>query len=158
MPIDSSNFSKIVKIYQENIDSLIENMGKEVVLYFEPKITNVNDQFYDPVRGGDEKRPSYKGNSSKVSPTILQATKIIKALTKLNPSDYETFGLVIKNPQGIVRLKTYISDVPDLKRCKYIIPNIDVKDIIGARYQLLRDPVPQGLQQDRYAISFWERV
>ncbi len=158
MPIDDASMNEIVEIFQAEIDGLIHSLGKPVTLYFKDTITNVVEQFNDPVRGRATKEPSYKGNNAAPAPTVTHNTKTIKALLRNDPSDYARFGLKVNQPTGIVRLKTFLSDVPDLKRCDFIVINTAELDIAEAKYRLLREPIATGLQQNRYAVSFWERV
>lgn len=150
MPLSEANFAGLVTIYQQEIDSLINVMGKEVVLHFAERIENVNDEFDDPVRTESTRMPSYKGTTENPAPTVTHTTRSIKALVRVSPSDYETFGIKVKQPQEIMRLKTFLTDVPDLKRCSYVV--------YDGKYRMLREPTPVGLKEDRYAISFWERV
>ena len=35
---------------------------------------------------------------------------------------------------------------------------VSKKEIIYTKYRLSREPIPVGLKENRYAISFWERV
>ena len=147
----------IVPVYQEYIDAIINEMGKYITIYFASTVENVNAEFHDPVRGRDTRQPAFKATQTNPAPKVTQHTKTIKALIRIDPLDYETFGK-IDQPKSIVRLKTFLSDVPDLQRCEYIIINVPEQDIIDAKYRMLREPIPTGLKQNRYAITFWERV
>jgi hypothetical protein len=153
MPLDSAAFSEIVTIYQEEIASLINNLGKPVILYYESTITNVSESMDDKLRR-ELKKPTYK---DAVQPTISETTETITALLKFDPKDFEDFGSKVNNPQGILRLKTFLYDVPKLIRCKYIVP-AQSRGVIDAKYKLLREPIPVGLRDDKFAVSFWERI
>ncbi len=157
MPLDPAGFAAVVEIYQTEIDSLIENMGKNVIVHMPVYVSNVSDEFYDPVTG-DIKMPDYKTESTDLSPSSSGVTVQIKALLKYNPREFETFGIKVNEPRGILRLKTYLTDVPNLQRCEFVVPNQNSQDVINSKYRLVRHPVPVGLQQDRYAITYWERI
>lgn len=157
MPIDPDSFNEIVQIYQTEIDSLIDNMGKYVTLYFASTVQNVNPQFHDPVRGRDVRKPAFKSAPGEPAPTVTEHTKTIKALIRIDPLDYRTWAK-IDEAQSIVRLKTFLTDVPDLQRCDHIIVNVPERNIIEAKYRLMREPIPTGLKHNRYAVTFWERV
>lgn len=156
MPIDPESFNEIVQIYQTEIDSLIDNMGKYVTLYFASTVENVRPKFHDSVRGRDIRQPSYKAGPTEPAPTTTEHTRTLKALIRIDPLDYETFNN-IDQPKSIVRLKTFLSDVPDLQRCDYIVINVPERNIIEAKYRMLREPIPTGLKHNRYAVTFWER-
>jgi hypothetical protein len=134
MPLD---LTSLIPTYQEAIDSIIDQMGKNVTLYFKSTVTNVNEGFFDPIRG-DIRKPSYSETNSESAPIVTENTKTIKALIRNTPSDFERFGLKVNNPQGVVRLKTFLTDVPDLVRCEYMMPNSDSADYANSRYRLLR--------------------
>jgi hypothetical protein len=148
---------KLIKIYQDRIDELINELGKNVLLVFEETITNIKNEFYDPITG-EISKPLYDTTTASNEPNVTQNTKIIKALTLHNPRDFESFNLRVDKPQDVIRLKTFATDIPDLKRCKYLISNYDIAQLTEMKYKMLREPVPAGLQEDRYAISFWERI
>lgn len=152
------NLTDIVKIYQENIDELIVSLGKDVVLHFEEIVENVSDGQNDHIRDGSLKYPSFK-TQGPTGPTITETTTTIKALLKFNPKDYIIpKGTQIEDMNGVVRLKTFLKEVPDLKRCKYIEVSPDSSSIVYNKYRLVREPIPVGLKYDRYAISFWKMM
>ncbi len=155
MPIDPAQFTVLVGIYEREIDSLLLNLGKDCKLIFHELITNQNSEIGDPIRE-DSKRPFYQSPSP--IPTSTSSSRIVRALLEHNPADFENFGTKIEHGRDIVQLKTYATDIPDLKRAQYMVPDINVEGIFGARYRLIREPVPQGLKNNRYALSFWERV
>jgi hypothetical protein len=152
------DLSKIVPIYQSAIDGVINQMGKPVLLVFEDTVTNMTDNFQDKVDDFETKKPLFKADSISDQPVITQNTKIITSLIQHNPKDFKTYDINVKEGTDIVRLKSFLTDVPDLDRCKYIIPNYSSIAIIGYKYRMLKNPVPRGLQIDRYAVSYWYKV
>lgn len=155
MPLDLTN---IVKIYQNNIDDLINQLGKIVVICFEDTVSSVTDTFYDPVRGDELKQPGSKEMDISQNPSITTNSKTIKALHKYSPKEWNQVAPHINEPSSILRLKTFLDDVPSLLRCKYIIPNSQSQNILYTKFRLIKEPIPVGLQQDRYAVSYWERI
>lgn len=132
-------------------------MGKRITLYFQEKLENVTGRFDDPVRGdGSSRMPDYKQTISVPSPTVTTTTREILALIKQSPEEFASFGdIKVQDANGIIRLKTHLSEVPYLENCNYIIPHPDVVQISNIRYRLIRKPVPTGLKLNRYAISYW---
>ncbi len=84
--------------------------------------------------------------------------KCIKCLIKWNPRDVENFGISIVGRKGIVRLKTYLTEADDLMRARTIIVNKDISALMKLRVKLIQGPIPVGLREDRYCISFWELI
>lgn len=148
------DLTDFIEPYQNAIDSLIDSLGKTVIVHFKPTIVTAIEAESDPIHGGPTKKPSFKPNSV----TQTQNTKEIKALIKYSPNDFISFGLKLNIDSNIVRLKTYMNDVPDLIRCEFIVPDSAEDSILGTRFRLLRQPIPIGLGINRYAISFWESL
>lgn len=145
--------TNVVEIYQDNIDRLIDQLGKTVRVYFDPLKTGMDSDNYSPVHN-DKKLPAYKENSVTETRTYVDVT----ALIKWNPRDVNKYKINFKEGKAIVRLKTMLSDVPNLLRADYIVPNFDSIGVIEKRFKIIAGPIPVGLQEDRYAVSFWEEV
>ncbi len=149
------NFDKSIKAYKEQVDNLINNLGKDVTVVFEKTITNVNTKFNDPVHKHTLKKPRYKATSANPAPTIEKNTQTVKALIKWDPSEFENFDIKIDKSETIVRLKTFLTDVPVLKRCDYIIPNKEVDPTLQSKFRLIKQAQPRGIRDDRYAYTYW---
>lgn len=164
------DYSDLKNTYKEGIDSLIEGVGKPLTLYFKKLAINPNEEFTDRVRGGDIRKPTFKESA----PEIEYETVIIpKALIKYNPKDFDLSmvsgntvngkysqlqQLRLDKENSIMRLKTYINDLAILERCEYLMPNDVVSQVVYAKYKMLRAPVPFGLGNDHYAITYWGRI
>ena len=153
MPVP--NFDKVVKAYKTQVDNLINNLGKNITLVFARTITNVNSDFNDPVHRHTVRRPKYKATASKPAPDVTKNTSTVKALIKWDPEEFEHFGIKINKDATVLRLKTFLTDVSALKRCTYIIPNKEVDPIIQSKFRLIRQPMPRGIRDDRYAYTYW---
>lgn len=159
MPLDPTTFNSLVQIYQRELDSLIENLGKDIEILYSPTTTLPNEIFNDLVRDESIKFPSFKASSLANQPTEVENTEIIRALIKHTPKEYTQNAYTkINQPDGILRLKTYLIHLPKLQKAEYIIPHIESLPILYSRYRKLGEPIPVGLKYDRYCISFWERI
>ena len=150
------SFNNLKDLYQEGIDSLIDNVGKNVTIVFDSTVTNVTDEYFDQNSMTHEMKPSFKEDTVGEAPVVTDSTRTIKALTKWEPKEFQNYGIRVNNPEGIVRLKTYLTDLPDLLRSNYIIVNSNVKDVITCKCRLIRKPMPFGFKEDRYARTYWE--
>jgi len=157
----------LIRIYQSRIDALINQLGKNVYLEFDPIRDPCPNCKYDTIRkrstgiyiiGGP--RPFQRGRQCPYCKgrgfTETPVNKCIKCLIKWNPKDAENFGISVSNKKGIVRLKTFLTESDDLTRAKTILPNHDIIGQMQLRARLIRGPIPVGLREDRYCISFWE--
>ncbi len=128
-----------------------------MVIFDETRSDTTND-FSDMLRDESALKPDYKATSADIAPITTQNTTIIKALHKWNAKDYENFGIRVQEPNGVLRLKTMLTDAPALMRCRYIIPNYDSSMVIQNKFILLRQPYQIGLQVDRYCVTYWRQV
>ncbi|TXT66134.1 MAG: hypothetical protein BAJALOKI3v1_50134 [Promethearchaeota archaeon] len=151
------NYTNLKNKYYDKISELINNLGKPVTLYFKSTITNVNSEFNDPIHDRSLRKPSYKSTSTNNSPTEVENTSSITALIQYNPSDFQDFGINVNKNRGVVRLKSFLETLDDIKRCDYMIPNSDLSGVYS-KYRLIREPQPQGLGESKFIISYWERI
>lgn len=159
----------LIDIYQSRIDALINQLGKHVLLEFTPIPVPCINCFYDVIRkrsngiyrpGGPrpfvrkQKCPYCKGRGFLEEPV----NECIHALLKWNPKEAEDYGIAISQYQGVVRIKTYLQHITSLMRAETAIVNYAIKDILTMRVKKIKGPIPVGLREDRYCISFWELI
>jgi hypothetical protein len=159
--------SELISIYQSRIDSLINQLGKSVLLEYTPIRVTCPNCTYDVQRqrstgihipGGPRpfvrgrKCPYCKGRGSLETPV----QKCIRCLIKWNPTDAEDYGISISGRKDIVRFKTYLYNFDDLVRAKHAISNYDIASASKLRVKMITEPVLVGLRESRYCISFWE--
>lgn len=75
-------------------------------------------------------------------------------LVKWNPRDNEGYKISIAHRGGIVRLKGFLTDAPDLIKCKTIIVDYDISNIFKLRVKLIKGPTIVGLREDRYIVVY----
>jgi len=160
---------ELIGIYQSRIDALINQLGKNVLLEFDPVKEPCTNCSFDPIKqksngiykiGGPipfdrgRKCPYCKGEGFLERPV----TKCIQCLIKWNPKEMRNYGISVSKYNGVVRLKTFLFDSDDLIRAKTAIVDYDIRDNMHLRVRLIKGPVPVGLREDRYCISFWNLV
>ncbi len=160
---------KLITVYQNNIDALINQLGKNIYLEFDPirdpcpncefdTIRNRSTGIYIP--GGP--RPFARGRRCPYCKgrgfLETAVNKCIKCLIKWNPSDAKNFGISISQKSGIVRFKTFLTEADDLIRARTVIANHDIAGQMKLKVKLIQGPIPVGLREDRYCISFWELI
>ena len=52
----------------------------------------------------------------------------------------------------------YLTDLPKLNKAKALIANKDVNGYEEYRFVKAAEPIPYGLQQNRYVVCFWSRA
>ncbi|UCG02427.1 MAG: hypothetical protein JSW11_00245 [Candidatus Heimdallarchaeota archaeon] len=159
----------IVDVYQDCLDSLINQLGKNVILNFMPQKIECPNCEYDTLRrrstgvyktGGPRpflfktKCPYCHG----VGFLEMEINKCIKCLIKWNPSSLVNWGISVEDHESVVRLKTYLDHLEDLMKAETAIVQYDSMGFVKLKVRRIIDPVPAGLREDRYCISFWELI
>lgn len=160
---------ELIGVYQSRIDALINQLGKDVHLIFDPVREPCPNCEFDNIRkrsrgiylsGGP--RPFQRGRTCPwcKGAGLLETSreKCILALTKWAPRDAERYGISLKDYKGLVRLKTFATSLSDLVKARFAIVNHEIESIIRLRVRLTRFPILTGLRESRYCISFWELV
>lgn len=159
----------LINIYQSRIDALINQLGKNVYLEFDPIKDPCPNCEFEMIRGRSRgiyrtggPRPFARGRRCPYCKghgfleTVVN--KCIKCLIKWNPEDAKNFGIAVSQTGGIVRLKTYLTEADDLSRARTVIVNHDIASQMKLKVKLIQGPIPVGLREDRYCISFWELI
>jgi len=159
----------LIGIYQSRIDALINQLGKHVLLEFAPIKTQCTNCGYDSMRNRSDgiytqggPRPFARGRKCphcKGSGILLEeVNECIHALLKWNPKNPEEYGISASKHKGIVRIKTYLHHMPSLMRAETAITNYDIRAMLTLKVKKIKGPIPVGLREDRYCISFWELI
>lgn len=156
----------LIEIYQSRIDALINQLGKNILLEFNPIKEPCTNCFFDVISGRSngvyklggpipftrgQKCPFCKG----VGFLEIAVEKCIKVLIQWNPSDAQKYGISVDDPSSIVRFKGFLTDGDDMVRAKTAISNHDIESTMKLRVKLIRGPIAVGLRESRYCISFW---
>ncbi len=157
----------IIEIYQSRIDSVINQLGKDVLLKFDPIRSPCPNCVFDPIRkrsagiyitGGP--RPFRRGRQCPwckghgFEETSVE--KCIRCLVKWNPRDAKDYGISLRDHNSVVRFKAAFTEFDDMVRAKTAISNKAIQDQLKLRVRLIKSPIMVGLRETRYCISFWE--
>ena len=115
--------NELILVYQDKIDALINQLGKNVHLEFDPIKTICPNCEYDSI--AQRSRGIYKGGGPVPFAAGRQCPyckgkgffdraveECIKALTRWNPKDAQNYGISVREPTAVVRLKTYLVHAP----------------------------------------------
>jgi len=159
----------IIQVFEDGVDAIIDQLGKNVKLIFDPIIIPCVNCTFDPIGGksanrfkpggpipfSDGARCPYCRGTGK---TERERFAIIKASVSWNSQDYIDYGISVQNARAIVSTKTLLTDVIKIQRAKMAIIDFDISSILKVKCRRLKDPVPVGLKNSRYAITFWQRI
>lgn len=168
LPTDAFQVTnELISIYQDRIDAMINQIGKNVILEFDPVQVVCPNCHFDPQRNRSSGRPKSGGprpfKRGRQCPYCkgrgfveTPQEKCIKALVRWNPQDLATYRISIRGRKSIVRLKTLLTDAVDLERANTLRVDPDQSSMVVFRVKKIKGPVLRGLRDDRYAVSFWE--
>lgn len=159
----------LIQIYQSRIDALINQLGKNVLLEFDPIIESCPNCFQNIIehRSNGIYKPGgpiffSRGqvcNYCKGHGFLEKSVnKCIKCLIQWSPKDNESYKISVQNRGGIVKLKGFLSDGPYLIKAKTAIVNHDTSSIIKLRVKLIKGPVILGLREERYITTYWKLI
>lgn len=159
----------LIKIYQDRIDSLINQLGKNVFLIFDPIIEPCTNCTFDVV--GNRSTGIYKAGGPTPFPRGQKCpyckgkgflerenVKCLKALIKWAPKEFSNYQISVQKNEGVVRLKTFLTDAPDIIKAKEAIIDHDIEKTFKLRVRLIKGPTPVGLREDRYCVSYFQLV
>lgn len=159
----------IIEIYQSRIDALINQLGKNIILNFDPKLDICINCLYDPVKkistgiyrsGGPlffqrgSQCPYCKAKGFLETPV----QKCIKALVQFNPKDAVNYDISVNRARSIIRIKTFLDYADDLIKANSIWVDYAHIDALKIVAKMIRQPIPIGLRDSRYCISYFEQV
>ena len=172
-PLDSEASIQIsddlIEIYQSRIDALINQLGKKVLLEFNPVRSPCPNCLFDQdgkrstgiyIPGGP--RPFQRGRQCPwckgrgFEETIPQ--RCIKCLSKWNPKEQANYGISVSDSKDTIRLKTFKTNYKDLIKAKTAIVHRDIRGMVKFKVRRLGQPYLVGLRNSRYCISFWELI
>jgi len=152
------DYNKLKDIYQNKIDELIDNLGKDCKFIYDSTITNVNDRFIDSSRPRGVMRPDHQRTESSSAPLKSNNSEIIRCLVEWDPKVSQELNIRADEPRSIIKLKTYLTNANKILRCDHMIPNIDSSNHVEVKYRLLKQINPRGLKEDRYIVSYWKQI
>lgn len=145
---------------------LITELGKNCRLYYDPTFTECENCYYDT----QSKRSSgvYKAGGptsftrGMICPVcggtggnFTENTEIIKMLINKTPKTFYTVDKV-RVPQVDMQSKGFLTDLPKIKRAKYIVAQINLEPYIVEKYTLVGTPTDtSNIVQDKFFIAEW---
>lgn len=150
MPFD---IQPLIPSYQDAIDNIIDQLGKYVKFIYPPTVSSITDSSQDVIRD-DSRYPDFKGEA----PTVTENSEEIKCLIKWNPKELSDYGVNVAGGTNTIRLKTYLVHAPKLYKAEFMIPNIDSEAFVNQKFKMVIAPIPVGLGEDRYCISYWKQI
>lgn len=157
---------EIIATYQNGIDSLIRQLGKDCTLYFPPLRVPCPNCTYDPIL--KKSTNIYNGTGpvtfvgicpycNGIGLSSQAQTKVIKALIQWTPKDMGKIGDNV-DPKDIVKIKTFAISVQDILNSTEIVVDSDQVGIVNFRCKILRGPILLGLQTSRYCAFFLQKI
>lgn len=160
--------AELIDLHESGVGSLITNLGVPCTLYYPPKKTQCPNCEFDartkksaniyraggPISFTAGACPYCNGVGFKEE----EASDNIQMSIYWSHRDWHDIGVQIEKPDGVIQSRGFIEDLPKIKKCNQMEPNLKTNQAIKYRYKLKGEPVPHGFRQQKYFLAFWERI
>lgn len=162
--------NELIDIYQSRIDALINQIGSHLILNFNDSLSECPNCGYNSISeksdgiyksGGPipfslgQRCPYCKGKGILRS----QVQKCIHALVQFDTSNSSiSLQQNVGNLAGRVRVKTLFEYADDIIRSVDAFLQPQLNSTYRIKLRKVSGPVPVGLREDRYCVSFWDIV
>ena len=152
--------SGIFGIYNEAVDSFIDDLGVNCKIYYHKSRENCsncvnNKNYYGGLSSFSNANCSYCGGDGYRE---TQSTDTIKLRIYPNKNSWIKIGDIVNAPDGTVQVIGYLSDVPKMRSADYIVTNIDQSQILFQKYSLHGEINTHGFNHDRYFVTYLKRM
>jgi hypothetical protein len=161
--------SGIINQYQEVVDAIINDLGKDITLVYPPKQVACTNCVADTIGN----KPGSHYITGMPIPTFKtvgceqcggtgyraqEATEVIRANLYWAPKDFIKLIPGVDIPNGAVAMRSFLHQLPKLERCDTILAHNGLVGYGMIRLRRTKDYIPQGLGIDRYVWTFWTRI
>ena len=159
----------IRKIAITAFTDLITELGKDCRLYYEPIKTECENCYYNEQtqRSSNVYKPGgpvpfLDGMVCPVcgSRGVLETeqTEVIRLLLDKSPKDFYLVNN-IRMPQSDMSSKGFLTDLPKVQRCKYMVAQISLEPYLVEKFILVGTPTDtSNIVQNKFFIAGWKRV
>lgn len=153
------------------ISDMINQMGKDCVLYMPPKLEDCVNCFSTKIQlaSGSPSNAWLTGSPGSlqsftcpdcggVGKKAVSSTETIKLLVSNDPSEFET-KMKVNIPKGMIETKGFITDLEKVLLCQEMVLQPTLSTIKTYRYQLYGEPIDQGnIVQGVFFVCLWKRA
>ena len=147
----------VFSLYKEFSDEMITSFGVDCKIHYVKKIqTTVNSI---PTVKKSKSMRTYNKTEDFIQNTnyeSVETTEIIKLRTYWTRKDFKKVADIVIPDGGIMTIG-YLSDLPKIRSCEYMTPNIENEDYLNYRFTRIGNPIPWGIKKDRYFVCGWEQ-
>lgn len=169
MSITSLLTPDVLNVAKLAFDSLIYTLGKTCRLFITPKTLRCINCIYDPINkrssniyltGGPYPFP--EGSQCPLCGgkgiIVEEAYDDVILLIQEDVSKFQKIGS-LNFPDGSIQTKGFITDLPKIQRCNYMLKHVDLSSILPQKYKLSGEPIcPGNIVKSRYFVCLWERM
>lgn len=159
--------SSIISLYQQGMNTIISQLGKDCVLIYPPKVTMCPNCIYDPnskrssnryKTGGPIQFPNgaicpYCNGVGNISSPVEET---VRMRIIYRPKDYRNFGIQVQDPSSLVKATCGIDYLPKIQQAAYLRLDSEVNGFVQYICEKVSAPKPHGMQHSKYVISYWQ--
>lgn len=144
--------------YHEFADEMITSFGVDCSIHYVKKIS-VSEADVGNINISKSLRPFDKRKEFKQSTSYstTETSENIKLRVYWDRKSFKKISdLVI--PDGGIMTIGYLTDLPKIRSCEYMKPNISNEAYLGYKFERTDNPIPWGIRKDRYFVCGWKQV
>lgn len=161
-----------IQFVSDGIDELIDLLGKDCVLVYPPQIQQCANCVLDPI--GKKSRNIYLNGGpmpflmGSVCPLCygegyksIEISETVKMIIETKSLPYDKYNNLsaVRLPRGTITSLCYITYLPKIKTCSYMVPHTQIEGFGNTVYRLSGDVISDGnIVKGRYCTANWERM
>lgn len=166
--------SDIRNIATTAFTDLIIELGKDCRLYYDPTIVECANCYFDEATGRSSNQYKPGGpvsfSDGMVCPVCgskglleTENTEVIRLLLDKDPkyryrNDFYTLNN-IRMPQFDISSKGFLTDLPKIQKCRYMVAQISLEPYIVEKYVLVGTPTDtSNIVQNKFFAAGWRRI
>lgn len=140
--------------YKEAVDEMILKFGVNCRISYVKKIVQSGSQ---PITTTSKSLRPYDNTSSFLqneSYTEVETSDVVRLRVYWTKKDWKKIADLVIPDDGIMTIG-YLSDLPKIRSCDYMIANIENLSFTNKKFTLATDTIPWGFKKDRYFVCGW---
>jgi len=147
----------VFSLYKEFADEMITSFGVNCQLNYIQKIQSTVSSVPTVKKSKSmrtyNKTEEFVQNSNYES---VRTTDDVKLRVYWTRKDFKKISDIVIPDGGIMTIG-YLSDLPKVRSCEFMVPNTEQEAYLGVKFIRVGQPIPWGIKKDRYFVCGWEQ-
>jgi len=160
---------ELLDLHEQGVDAILNKLGVSCTLYYPPKMTACINCIPNPVAHKSSNKyrtggpvPFFAGSLCPVCggegyKQLVNTDSVIMQIY-WEPKQFVNIVVKINMPNGTIRAKGYLRDLPNIRLAREIAINDTQLQYTGGKFRLWGEPITHGFRNNRYFLAYFERV